>query len=774
MRAFNHAYNGIPTVNSNKYVQFEGDAFGYAPLDYIAPDRLSGFIDVEIKTMTPTLPGFKTRDGAIAVPSASGNPHGAISIRDAFIPATALKGMLSSAYEAVTMSRLRIFDKQHKRLYSHRPPARTAQSSYPTFLTYTEGKWEVVFGFEKKELNTIFQAGEDCPQYVGLIDSTAGENGYADVETLRNNFPHLSDIQYNDKTIETKNGASRKIATAIRARNRQNLSETFDKERQHNFFSHRGFVVRTRPDDNQTVNSKRKRYEFIFPFVRSGQEKDVYRMNVSEPLIENLISVLHDYAQNALDETQRLGYSTHPTKQSKKNKAIQSALSNTPRLIHEYLKPKLSKGLPPSAIDVSDETIENYLKDKIKEIQDNGAPGIPVFASITLNQENKSLELTSIKISPVGRTIGKDSVSAYQLARDKNIDPPYSLDTTTPGDTLWGFVPPDNDNNDTLTGGLRGRITVKAARYEDSSSSSPNTASPLLKIHQPPYFITLASPKPRAGVPYLRNPDGRNVENRLHGEQRKNPIPRERTFLRGQTLIRKVYPTHQQLIKEQEVIPESSPNIAMASKVISWIEPGTKFRSRIHFTNLSNRELAVLLWLLQPTSLAKGKGEAAEGYHHIGFGKPLGMGTVRVKATLCHVLIGSQLAAQYKTLTGISEFFNPDVQTNGDKERRAIDIRDYIDRHLPDDFDRSLPVTCFKKQAYGWNDDIPVSYPTDGQKSSQSNSISDNPTLLWFRKREDNRVNLASLYSESNPNEKEVEKAEKSFGPYSFPDLLDY
>lgn len=774
MRTFNHAYNGIPTVNSNKSVQFEGDAFGYTPLDYIAPDRVSGFIDVEIKTMTPTLPGFKTRDGAIAVPSASGNPDGARSIRDAFIPATALKGMLSSAYEAVTMSRLRIFDKQHKRVYSHRPPARTAQSSYPAFLTHEEGQWELVFGFEKKELNTVFQAGEDCPQYVGLIDSTAGENGYAHVETLRNNFPHLTDIQYNDKTTETKNGASRKIATAIRARKRQNLSATFNEERQHNFFSHRGFVVRTRSDDNKAVNSKRKRYEFIFPFVRSGQKQDAYRVNVSQPLIENLISILHDYAQNTLDEAQRLGHSTHPTKPSDKTKAIQSVLSNAPRLINEYLKPKLSKNLPLSIIDISDESIENYLKNKIKEIQDNGAPGIPVFASITLNQENKSLELTSIKISPVGRTIGKDSVSAYQLARDKNIDPPHSLDTATPGDTLWGFVPPNNDNNDTLTGGLRGRITIKAARYEDSSLSSTDAASRLLKIHQPPYFITLASPKPRAGVPYLRNQDGRNVENRLHGEQRKNPIPREHTFLRGQTLIRKVYPTHQQLIKEQEVIPESSPNIAMASKIISWIKPGAKFRSRIHFTNLSNRELAILLWLLQPKRLTKGKGATTEGYHHIGFGKPLGMGAVRVEATLCHVLTGNQLAAQYKTLTDISEFFNQNVQTNGDKKRRAFDIPGYIDRHLPDDFDQSLPVTCFKKQAYGWNDDIPVSYPTDRQKSSQSNSISDNPTLLWFRKREDNRVNLASLYSESNPNEKEVEKAEKSFGPYSFPDLLDY
>ncbi len=38
-----------------------------------------------------------------------------------------------------------------------------------------------------------------------------------------------------------------------------------------------------------------------------------------------------------------------------------------------------------------DETIEIYLREKSEKIQDNGAPGIPVFASITLNQENKSL-----------------------------------------------------------------------------------------------------------------------------------------------------------------------------------------------------------------------------------------------------------------------------------------------------------------------------------------------------------------------------------------------
>ena len=156
MNRFHHAYNGIPTVDNSQAFCFDADAFGYRSLDHIARDRLSGFIDIEITTMTPTLPGFKTRDGAIAVPSGSGNPGGATSIHDALIPATALKGMLSSAYEAVTMSRLRIFDKQHTRTLSHRPPARKAQSTYPAFLTSDGDSWELVFTFKKKFIDAQF------------------------------------------------------------------------------------------------------------------------------------------------------------------------------------------------------------------------------------------------------------------------------------------------------------------------------------------------------------------------------------------------------------------------------------------------------------------------------------------------------------------------------------------------------------------------------------------------------------------------------------------
>ena len=52
MSTFHHAYNGIPTVDNSQAVCFDADTFGYRSLDHIARDRLSGFIDIEITTMT--------------------------------------------------------------------------------------------------------------------------------------------------------------------------------------------------------------------------------------------------------------------------------------------------------------------------------------------------------------------------------------------------------------------------------------------------------------------------------------------------------------------------------------------------------------------------------------------------------------------------------------------------------------------------------------------------------------------------------------------------
>lgn len=768
MSKFHHAYNGIPTVDNSQAVCFDADAFGYRSLDHIARDRLSGFIDIEITTMTPTLPGFKTRDGTIAVPSGSGNPGGATRIQDALIPATALKGMLSSAYEAVTMSRLRIFDKQHTRTLSHRPPARKAQSTYPAFLTSDGDSWELVFTFKKKVFDAQFWMGNQRPQTVGLIDSTVGEDGYSDVAQLRRDLPHLTAVQYRSEKVKIQKETTREIATGVRFQDRADRQVDLDlkgtKEKQQ-YFPNRGFVVRTRSDDHTISESERKRYEFIFPFVEKGSEKEAYRLQVDQTIMEQFLSTLHDYARNTLDEAQRLGYTTRDGRDA----AAHAALSNTPRLIHNYLNPQLLAGEPFERIDITDGAIESYLKEHLKEVHDKNAPGIPVFVLIDVNKGDGTWKLASIKISPVGRMIGKDSTSAYKLAQDQDRDPARSLDVASPGDTMWGFVPQTKDNGETPAGGLSGRILLEPAYFSRSSSSSPEVDR-LLKVHHPAHFITLASPKPRTGVPYLRDSEGYNLERRSPGADRKNPVPRERAFLTGQTLIRKVYPTHRELIDEKVTLPESTAETAMASKITSWIEPEAVFLSRIHFTNLSERELAVLLWLLKPNMLSEGVKNIKEGYHHLGFGKPLGMGTVRVDAISCCLVIGSILAQQYISLNGVIGHFGEIALENGQmKKIKNIKIQGHINKHLlPTKFTDSLPVKCFCKQACGWKDGQPVYYPTDQSKSAASSSTSDNPTLTWFRKREDNRVKLASLYDDANVEAKDIESAESQFGRYSF------
>ena len=377
--------------------------------------------------------------------------------------------------------------------------------------------------------------------------------------------------------------------------------------------------------------------------------------------------------------------------------------------------------------------------------------------------------------------IGKHSVSAYKLAQDQGITPANSLTTITPGDSLWGYTPQSNDDNDKPSGGLRGRILIEAAHFTDRKPkpSDGTTSTSLLKIHNPPLYVTLSSPKPQTGVPYLRDSEGLGLEDSTKVTTKRNPVPRNHTFLSQQTLIRKVYPTHRNMLTAgDDQIIETTKKSSMTSTIASWIEPEAIFRTRIHFINLSEQELAVLLWLLKPSSFAKQRSkDLKEGYHHIGLGKPLGMGTIRVEATSCRYLSGTNLKTQYTELGGVLTYFDDKTLKNSQtKVLKDTDIGRYIKEHLPDGFEESLPVRSFCVQARGWNDNVPVSYPVEPTESSDSSSPANNATLNWFKKREDNRVKLASLYEDGSSQSaatqdkfyEQVEAEEKKFGPFSF------
>lgn len=64
------------------------------------------------------------------------------------------------------------------------------------------------------------------------------------------------------------------------------------------------------------------------------------------------------------------------------------------------------------------------------------------------------------------------------------------------------------------------------------------------------------------------------------------------------------------------------------------VKPETKFTFRVYFENLSDVELGALCWVLQPLAHPELSNQQKELCHHLGMGKPLGMGSVKLDATL--------------------------------------------------------------------------------------------------------------------------------------------
>jgi len=143
----------------------------------------------------------------------------------------------------------------------------------------------------------------------------------------------------------------------------------------------------------------------------------------------------------------------------------------------------------------------------------------------------------------------------------------------------------------------------------------------------------LASPKPTAFQHYLVQTN--DDKNTLEHYDSKTP---DETVIRGH----KRY-WHQGLNADEgltldqirELIEDERARLGQLAATSTQhtqfkpVKPGVQFKFRIYFENLSDRELGALCWTLHPL------GDPSKEYcHHLGMGKPLGMGAVKLEATL--------------------------------------------------------------------------------------------------------------------------------------------
>lgn len=193
------------------------------------------------------------------------------------------------------------------------------------------------------------------------------------------------------------------------------------------------------------------------------------------------------------------------------------------------------------------------------------------------------------------------------------VDPDGSLDLA---EAIFGAVNGEPQDDKPQSGSHKSRVRFDDAEWVGNSSNSPfmegNDG-----IRWP---AVLSAPKPTSYQNYLvqSDPEGRKEKLLSYSAPPPDSGGSITTALRGFKLY-----WHRGQPDEKELQIEQPKKNQKQYTVIRPVKPGMEFRGRIRFENLSKLELGALLAALELP---------ADYRHHLGMGKPLGMGSIRVEA----------------------------------------------------------------------------------------------------------------------------------------------
>lgn len=718
MSKFHHAYNGIPTLRSNESFFKDGEP---APLDHLAPDTYSGTLKLTIETKTPLITACRDTTGRLVVPSASGNPDGATTARDAMIPATSLKGVLSSAYEAITQSRFRVFGDhtklpQFRYTPDHKPKRQAAflrfnektiqwslhiqdyailPDSIKSGVIFTANNYEVIGGYTREPVFDNKGKQKYTPKGQPMYKQVERHHEHEEItavnellEEVHKNTPHLAKIDSFD-AFEQKFWRQDKMVVSRVAEIpicKPKHPESAGPIKQ---IQRTGWIVRLNipdsegklPDDKRLIETKYNEYIF---YAKRGNGVQI-KLNSEE--VSRFTDIVLEAARFQHQKEQN-----NDSHASGQHSLITRILS---RITKRYGKRNLEEHL----------TQECIYQALIEEA--SAEPGIPVF---TTNHRHKGREIV---YSYLGRSISLSSISPSKIADSTDVRPAHSLQEATAADRLWGFV--SQGTSEDFSPALKGRIYLEDAHLctDDLKRAKEDGWIPSI----------LASPKPSTAQPYLRSMTGEGLFK----------LDRSQCFTTQQSLIRKTYPTHRFLTSkgasQPSMLNDKNREITDSEVLIgSYIMPEATLESVLRFEGLTAQEILIILWLLTPENLVPESEykDGRKGYFHLGLGKPLGLGTASISAEVLSLQDSQSLADGYRNLKtilchSISEDNNEEKKTiNKILESISDPLLDTIKEHP------SLAVLAFVRSAYGWTIDEteerdPVSYtpyPSSDKKSS--------------------------------------------------------
>ena len=273
-----------------------------------------------------------------------------------------------------------------------------------------------------------------------------------------------------------------------------------------------------------------------------------------------------------------------------------------------------------------------------------------------------------------------------------SLRPAENIGKLSPADRLFGWVSQDGN------GAWRGKVRIASARY--TGGGSPLESVPSSGDNGRPLAI-LGTPKPAQARFYCGDRNGRPQQD---GFDKDAAGYAKQKRLRG----RKVYLHHQG--KADPFHPKGEKSDQNRS-IRNWIPKGKTFEFTIRFENLTAEEAGALLVLLLVNQ--------EKAFFRLGYGKPLGLGSVKLSANPKGIRIysGDMMKKRYERLDGAA------MQPLAPEERRKlIDLfYDAIDKAYPQSRDSLLEG--FLRAGQGVPN--PVAYSViDGKP--------DEPSFQWF------------------------------------------
>jgi len=689
--AFHNPYNFVSVLPRNKVINDLGDS---EPKGHHAyhDDHWSGWIDIQLTTATPLLMPNA------ALVSTNEADHKTFPVRvDAsgapYLSPTSLKGMLRSAYEAVTNSRLGVFEKHDSRL-AYRMDARKGIEMVPAVVEKGSA------GLQLRLLSNNTTIGSNGVPVNGLMYAAwlprYQKYSSRDHHPKKDKEESQRALHYPDQTLPQHGDR-----VWVRCEQQQHRSGRFSFLRVTD--------IRQRTLEEATPTHFQAGIVCITgPNIMNKHEERVFLLTQNDPSLDLTPRLIAGW-NTLIENYQRI----HADELEKRNKNGDSA--------NDYLGHEPAKTAWSRHIDSRNQT-------QLKE-------GSVCYVRVAC--DNKDYDVLGLYPVTISRDLFPEKPA--DLLHD-SLHSATDYKALSPADRVFGWVHQQGK------GAWKGQLRIQQAVCEIGSQAIEHFGNDGVPL------AILGEAKPQQTHFYVAHnwqgdplPDGRErsvgYQERTQGLRGRKVYPHHAHLagLHEYWLQPEADRTQKPMLYQGKKYYQEyrRPPLQEGSKdktrdnqnrsILGWIKPETAFSFKIQISNLSSVELGALLWLL---NLEK------DYYHRLGNSKPLGFGSVHLQVKSMALRKGQDWAEFYQhfletdtpCLCDINE-----AQPHIEAYKQAV-FEAYGQPFGKKSFEEVSFIKAFKVALRGFRNGLPVHYPRQDEKPNPKGE-----SFKWFVQNEKSR-----------------------------------